>query len=342
MNLYTLGWSSLSLSEELDPSTIARITAVHRSYMRAATGQKDINVYLPGNPNQIPVVGDWVSITPEFEDEQGEPASVMIEVLPRKSIFARWTDTGEQAIAANVDTVFAVTSANQDFKLNRLHRFVLLIRKGGAEPVVVLSKTDLSENPQELIQQIQEKLQVTVLGTSVVDGSGINGVLELMPNGSTSVFVGSSGVGKSSLVNTLLGEQVQVTKEIRGDDDKGRHATTARQMFAIPEKGLIIDTPGIREVQVFGDEQDVYEAFPEIEGLIRQCKYTDCQHETEPDCAIQKALSSGDLDPKEWESFLKLQREVAFVQRKQNKAEMSNTKKRWRDRTKEIRKLKKE
>jgi len=278
------------------------------------------------------VVGDWVTTTPEFEDEQGEPAALVKEVLPRTSFFARWTDRGEQPIAANVNTVFIVTSANQDFKVNRLHRFILLVRKGGAEPVIVLSKTDLVEDSSSLITEIEDKLQLKAIGTSIVDDSGIEKVLELMPEGSTSVFVGSSGVGKSSLVNRIMGEEVQLTKDIREDDAKGRHTTTSRQMFIVEGYGLVIDTPGVREVQIFGDEEDVLSAFPYIEELMHNCKFSNCQHDTEPGCAIQEALAANTLDASEWESFLKLQKEAEHVKRKHDKAEMANSKKRWKKR----------
>lgn len=341
MNLKDLGWDDFYNSLELDLNSIARITEVHRSHLRAAKERKFINVHVSGGTDLQPVVGDWVKTTPEFEDEQGEVAAVLAEVLPRRSVFSRWSNEGEQAIAANVDRVFIVTSANQDFNINRLHRFLLLVKKGGAEPVVILSKTDLLENPGELLTEAAEKLQVKVMGTSLVNDQGIEEVSQLLPVGSSSVFVGSSGVGKSSLVNRLLGEEVQLTKDIRGDDGKGRHTTTSRQMFAIPDKGLIIDTPGVREVQVFGELDDVLETFPKVAALIGRCKFSDCRHESEPGCAIRKALESGDLDDKEWQSYLKLQKEVEFAKRKNNKAEMSNSKKRWKQINKMIKNKKK-
>ena len=329
MNLKTLGWSS-HFPQDIDLSSLARITAVHRSHMRAMTADKDINVHLPGSLNEIPVVGDWVVTTPEFEDEQGEPAALIREVVPRSSILARWTDRGEQAIAANVDQVFIVTSANQDFKFNRLHRFILLVRKGGAEPVVILSKTDLNQDFSSLVNEARAKLQIEVIGTSLVDDSGLSEVFDLMKEGSTSVFVGSSGVGKSSLVNRIMGQEVQLTQDIRSDDDKGRHTTTSRQMFIVENHGLIIDTPGVREVQIFGDEEDVLSAFPYIEELSEQCKFSNCQHDTEPGCAIQEALMSGALDSAEWESYLKLQKEAEYLKRKNDKSEMANSKKRFK------------
>lgn len=327
-----MGWSShFSSGQETDTSTIARIIAVHRSHMRGVREQGEINLYLPGNTETLPTVGDWVSITPEFEDEQGEPAAIVQKVLDRKSSLARWTSSGRQIMAANLDSVFIVTSANEDFSINRLQRFLLLCQEGGCAPIAVVSKTDLHEDPKGLIDDLRKKLGIPVIGTTLTTGEGVDQIQELMPPGSTSVFVGSSGVGKSSLVNTLLGESVQIVQDIREDDGKGRHTTTSRHLFQVPGYGLIIDTPGLREVQVFGSDEAIEETFPKIAALAERCRFADCNHETEPGCAIQEALESGDLDASEWENFTKLQKEAAYVRRKEDKAEMANSKKRWKD-----------
>ena len=331
MNLKSLGWSSFGYTDDIDIKAIARITAVHRSHLEAAKDDKKLNIHLSGGLETQPVVGDWVVTTPEFVDEQGKTAAVAREVLKRESIFARWTDSGEQAFAANINTVFIVTSANQDFNYNRLHRYVLLVQKGGAKPVVVLSKADLSDSSCQLAQEIRQKLKVEVIAASSLNGTGLDELLTMMPIGSTSVFVGSSGVGKSSLVNKLLGEEIKLTRAIREDDAKGRHTTTARQLVEVASHGVIIDTPGIREVQVFGGNDDVASTFPYIDELTQACRFGDCQHQSEPGCAILEALESGALDETEWQSYLKLQKEVAHVQRKQNKADMANAKKRWKE-----------
>lgn len=341
MSLSQMGWSSYFSSDNPDISSVARIITVHRSHMRAVCEHGEINLYLPGNIETIPTVGDWVLMTPEFEDEQGQPAAIVREVLERKSSMARWTSSGRQVMAANVDRVFIVTSANEDFSVNRLQRFLMLCQEGGTEPVVLISKLDLHETPSQLLKDLQAKLTVPTIGTSLISGEGTSKVLQLMPRGSTSVFVGSSGVGKSSLVNSLLGKQVQVTQEVREDDGKGRHTTTSRQLFQIPEHGLIIDTPGLREVQVFGGDDSLEQTFPQVMELSRHCRFADCQHQTEPGCAIQEALESGSLEPSEWENFGKLQKEAAFARRKVDKVEMANSKKRWKDINVMMRKRKK-
>ena len=330
MDLYALGWSSFRNLNDVDTSTVARVTAIHRSYFRAINSETELNLYLSGQVTESLAVGDWVIHTPLFEDEQGEKAAIIKEIVQRKSLLSRWTNRGEQVIAANIDTVFVVTSANQDFNLNRLQRFLLLIKKGGAYPVVILSKSDLLDNPNQLLQEVEARLQIKVITTSIVKEVGINEIFDLMPLGSTSVFVGSSGVGKSSLVNRLLGQEVQGTQGVREDDDKGRHTTTSRQMFFIPGKGLIIDTPGVREVQVFGGAEVVDQTFPEVSTLISRCRFSDCGHSNEPGCAVREAIEKGALEEKEWQNYQKLQREVAFAVRKVDKAESANSKKRWK------------
>jgi len=331
MNLSLMGWSSFFEDEDFDTDYIARVIAVHRSHMIAITQHKEINLHFSGQVSQAPAVGDWVVTTPEFVDEQNVSAALIKKVLQRKSKISRSSSTGEQVIAANIDNVFIVTSANQDFNINRMHRFLLLIHEGGARPVVVLSKTDLDKDHQILIDTIKEKLSVDVIGTSILGDSGLKELLAHMPEGSTSVFVGSSGVGKSSLVNKILGQELQVTRFIREDDSKGRHATTSRQLFFVQGHGMIIDTPGVREVQVFGSAESLGEVFQNIEELIGKCKFSNCQHETEAGCAILEGLTTGELERGEWENYLKLLREMAYVNRKQDKAAASNAKKRWRD-----------
>ncbi|MEZ4873127.1 MAG: ribosome small subunit-dependent GTPase A [Bdellovibrionales bacterium] len=341
MDLSMLGWSSFSEKYEGDIKSVARVLAVHRSHLLARTEDKEINLYLSGYIDEPPCVGDWVTITPEFEDEQGRPAAIVRSILERKSEMARWMGNNKQVMAANVDQAFIVTSANQDLNINRLHRFLLLIKRGGISPIIILSKIDLIENADEQIKTVSAKLKVPVIGTSMITNLGIENVLELMPLGSTSLFVGSSGVGKSSLVNRLLGSDVQLVQEIRSDDDKGRHTTTGRELFFIPNGGMVIDSPGVREVQVFGGLDEMGEVFPEIEAYVNSCRFNNCRHESEPGCAIQEALQSGDLDAKEWENFLKLRREMEFVQRKTNKVASSNAKKRWRNINMAMRKRKK-
>lgn len=275
-------------------------------------------------------VGDWVEITPEFIDEQNKNAAIIKQILPRRTKLARASNKGEQIIASNIDSVFIVTSINHDLNINRLQRYCLLVNESGAEPVIVLSKIDLNSNYLEIANNIKQNLGIEVLCTSITDSIGINELLKLTPLGSTSVFIGSSGVGKSSLVNHLLNKAIQSTQEIREDDSKGRHTTTSRALFQIPNHGLIIDTPGVREVSVLGSSESLNETFPLIKELTIQCKFNDCQHQTEPGGAILNALDEGKLSAKEWENYKKLQAELLHSKRKSSKAEQSNSKKRWK------------
>ena len=333
MNLESLGWSEAFQAYNSQIDSVARIVAVHRSHLRAITLSGEINIHYSSGFTQALAVGDWVLIDSLFVDDQGDPAALVKELIPRKSKISRVVggdQSEEQIMAANVDTAFVVTSINQDFNISRLQRYLVLIRKGGATPVIVLSKTDLKSSYIPIIKDLKDKLDkdILILATSVVNKTGIDQLKDLVGAGSTSVFIGSSGVGKSSLVNFLLGQDIQLVKAIREDDDKGKHTTTSRQMFFIPNSGMIIDTPGIRDVSVFGAEDNLSDTFSDIEELTTQCKFSDCKHMTEPGCAIRQALETQQLEQKRWDNYNKLAKEIAFNNKKMSKKNSSNTKKR--------------
>lgn len=335
MSLESLGWSKAFQSYNLQDDSIARIIAVHRSHFRAITINGEINIHHSSGFSQSLAVGDWVVTTPFFTDDQGESAALVKELIPRKSKLSRMSageQSQEQLIAANVDTVFVVTSINQDFNISRLQRYVLIIKKGGARPVIVLSKTDLKSSYTQIMADLKAKLdkEILVLPISLINKVGIEQIKTLLPVGSTSVFVGSSGVGKSSLVNFLLGQEAQHIQEIRVNDGKGKHTTTSRQMFFIPDGGMIIDTPGIRDVGVFNTETNLSETFSEIEELLTHCKFSDCHHITEPGCAILQALETQQLEKKQWDNYNKLSKEIAINNSKMNKKLSSDSKKKWK------------
>jgi ribosome biogenesis GTPase len=334
MNLKALGWSEAFETPAEGTENLARIIAVHRSHLRGVTVTGNINIHYSGDYTQDPVaVGDWIVMRDPFVDGQNKSAAIIKELVPRKSKIARIAagdHIKEQVIAANIDIVFIVTSINQDFNLNRLQRYLFLIRQGLARPVILLSKTDLESSYDKIIQDLSDKIDgdVLIIPTSVITEKGVDQVKDLIAEGCTSVFVGSSGVGKSSLVNFLLGSQVQAVKEVRDDDDKGKHTTTSRKLFFIPDGGMIIDTPGIRGVSVFGSEEVLSDKFEQIEELMTKCKFSNCSHTTDPGCAIVEALKSGGLDTTQWENYLKLSAETAFNNNKLNKqaANTSNKK----------------
>ncbi|MBI4405919.1 MAG: ribosome small subunit-dependent GTPase A [Deltaproteobacteria bacterium] len=341
MSRLLLGWSDYWAPFIQADDKIIRITAVHRGLFEASDGNTDFRCYLSGklqhstsSAGELPAVGDWCIVSSPFINEQNLPALLIQRVLPRRSKISRvaaGTVADEQIIAANVNYAFIVTSANRDLNINRLHRYVLLAEEGAVTPVVLLSKIDLCHDYCFQVEKIKQALpQVGVVCTSMQGQIITDELRSLLKPGTTSVFIGSSGVGKSTLVNHLLGKQIQATKMIREGDDRGRHATSARELFLIPNGGMIIDTPGLRELRVFGSEENVKATFKSVNELARECRFSDCSHAAEPGCAVQAAVVAGDIDAKEIENYQKLLREMEHKNRKMDKRFASNAKKRWK------------
>ncbi len=272
-----------------------------------------------------PAVGDYVL---------GEPQpggwTLITEVLPRQSVLARKDPGGQsQILAANVDTLFIVTSANQDLNLNQLERYAALATAGGVRPVIVLNKIELASDPHALLDEIAARFPtLDIFGTSANEGWNLDALEQYAQPNCTVAFVGSSGVGKSTLTNALIGHAVAETSGIRSGDDRGRHTTTHRELHRTPNQAFVIDTPGLRTVGLT-DETDVESLFPDIEELTRRCRFSDCAHDTEPGCAVTAALESGELLPERWENFVKLGKELAYERRKGSKALQSEEKKHW-------------
>jgi len=338
LNIYDFGWNDQITSEPFETENIARITTVHRGYSRAITESGEVNVYLSGQfhleRDFTLAVGDFVRIGPRFIDEQDLTAAILMELYPRRSKFSRiaaGSDSKEQVLASHLDLLFIVTSANEDMSLNRLQRFILLAKNGGIEPVVVLSKTDLNPKSNELLIDIEARTPgVKVIGCSAIQKTGLECIEVFISKGKTAAFVGSSGVGKSSLVNCLLEEERQKTLEIREEDGKGRHTTTSRELFFLKNGGMVIDTAGLREVQIFSEESSLSDTFQEITRRAQACKFSDCSHESETGCAIQSGLLNGEIREDEYQNYLKLLKEVQYTKRKMNRVTSSNDKKRWK------------
>ncbi len=258
----------------------------------------------------FPVVGDWVMVD-RRDNKTGE--AVIHGILPRKSAFGRkaaGTSNESQIVAANIDTIFICMSLNANFNLRRLERYLAVAWSSMAKPVVVLTKADLCADLEGYLAEAEEvTMGADILVCSAMEEDGYETLLPYISEGKTVAFVGSSGVGKSTMINRLMGEEVLATREI-GEADKGRHTTTHRQLLLLPGGGMVIDTPGMRELQI--DSADLSRSFEDIEDLAAMCRFRDCTHTKEPGCAVLDAISRGELSRKRFESFKKLEKEMGY------------------------------
>jgi ribosome biogenesis GTPase / thiamine phosphate phosphatase len=275
-------------------------------YWAEVTGKMMFNA---GAKADYPVVGDMVNI-----DELEDGHAVIQEIMPRKSLLGRKAAGKDevQPIAANIDTAFVVQAMDQDYNLNRFERYLTIIEAGKIEPAVILNKTDLISESEldEKIAQVKERFNgIPVVATSATGKSGIEELRRAIKAGKIYCFVGSSGVGKSSIVNELLGEELLKTKNISASTGKGRHTTTHRELFILENGGMVIDNPGIREVGLADAGEAVANVFDDISELAKECKFADCRHQCEPGCAVRAALDCGDLSEEKYSNYLKLKKE---------------------------------
>jgi ribosome biogenesis GTPase len=302
---------------------VARVIADFGQKLRLISGDGEVLAtkaphFFTTSGIDVPAVGDWV-VFKEFED-QTEP--MILEVLKRKTKFSRAAagiELKEQVVAANVDIVFLIQSLNKDFNLRRLERYLIAAWESGATPVVVLTKADICTDWEIKIQEVYEICTgMEVLAVSSLTGQGMDAVKSYLEPGRTIALLGSSGVGKSTLVNMLSGKEMLKTQEIREGDSRGRHTTTHRELVLLPEGGLILDTPGMRTLSLWEAEEGMNEVFGEIEELITKCRFSDCLHKNEPGCAVRSALQKGTLSEKRWNNWLKLQKELLFLDQKKD------------------------
>jgi ribosome biogenesis GTPase / thiamine phosphate phosphatase len=327
-SLEQLGWNSnlnnqLTSSSNTKDDLIGRIISINHSIYTVISEQAELLTTLDGKLQfalkqsklEMPAVGDWVII--KNSDQQ---SPLITNVLNRFSSLHRSScgkKTDKQVIAANIDYIFIVSGLDQDFNIRRLERYVTMAWESGAQPVLLLNKSDIIDKEQLLDIQYQVECiapGVTVHMISALKNNGIDQLTQYLQTGKTIVLIGSSGCGKSTLVNQLSGKNLQKTNAIRESDGRGRHTTVRRDLFILKNGGIIIDNPGLREIQLYAEQDALDMTFADIEGFTDNCKFKDCSHQSEPGCAVQQALLDGELKPDRYASYLKLQKELNFLQ----------------------------
>ena len=341
MNLHDLGWDD-GFAAALEPHhdcVPGRVSAQHRGEYDVLAEAGELRAHVAGRLRHdassgadLPAVGDWVALRDD----------VIHAVLPRRSAFLRKVNLGAaeaQVLAANLDSIFVVTGLDADFSPRRIERYLTLAWESGATPVLVLTKADLCADPLALLLEAEAvAMGVNVHVVSNLTGEGIDELAPYLAPARTVALLGSSGVGKSSLANRLLGHEAQATKEL-AEDGTGRHTTTARHLFRLPGGALLVDTPGLREVQLWDADEGIHEAFADVDELAAGCRFNDCAHQREPGCAVQQAIDDGQLPRERLQSYRALQRELARLARKQDARLRSEERKKWVKQTRSRRKV---
>jgi ribosome biogenesis GTPase len=281
---------------------------------------------MKSNALSRPAVGDWVAIV----HPEGHETAVIEAILTRTSAFTRkdpGEDTSQQVILANVDVVFTVTALGEDpINIARLERKLVLAHESGAQPIIVLTKGDRCADIEDEVRRVRAVAdKVPVIVTSAVTGEGTDELRAMVPAQTTAAMIGSSGVGKSTLINCLLGTQRQATGAVRESDDKGRHVTVAREIVLVPDGGIMIDTPGMRAVALWRADEGLARTYPEITEATNRCKFTDCTHQSEPQCGVKAALDSGEINPARFERYSKLREELDDLDQKREEKRRAAT-----------------
>lgn len=352
MQLIELGWDSY-FEKQFEPYkpeglTPVRVIRENRQNYLAWSEAGELIAEVSGRfrhdavgKGDFPAVGDWAAA----EVLANEGKAVIQAVLPRKSAFLRKVPgpvTEEQVVAANIDTAFIVCGLDGNFNLRRIERYLTLSWESGAVPVVLLNKADICPEAEERRNEVEAAaIGVPVCAISAACDQGLDGLRHYLTPGRTAAFLGSSGVGKSTIINRLLGTDRFAVGEVSDSDSRGRHTTTSRELVMLPDGGLVIDTPGMRGLKVWGDEDGLKQAFEDIEALAADCRFRDCRHGNEPGCAVRAAVESGTLDAGRLQSFQKLQKELRYLADRQTMTPNALEKERWKQISKMVRNFKK-
>lgn len=354
MSLNEYGWNG-SLERAFEPHRAeglkpGRVILVQRGVYRLGTDDGEVDVRIPGrlrheakDDEDLPAIGDWVAFEPR------DPGPGLIQaILPRKTRIVRagaGKRTRQQVVAANVDTVFLVLGLDGDWSPRRLERLLSMVWESGAEPVVLLNKMDVLDRDTALARYDEADAAAPGVPVYLLSAKKDEGLEELEPHlepGRTVALIGSSGVGKSTLINRLLGEERLATAEVRSRDDRGQHTTTHRELVPLESGALLIDNPGIREVQLWSAEEGLSEAFEDVEELAARCRFRDCQHEQEPGCAVLEAVEEGELSEARLANYRKLQRELAYQERRQDEGARLAEQRKWKSIHRNMKKLREE
>jgi ribosome biogenesis GTPase len=339
MDLTKLGWNA-DLNQQFAPHHAkglvpARVAVEDKHFFRVWTAEAELLAQVTGkcfheargSNSKLPKVGDWVAVKLVVNEEK----AMIQAILPRRTQLCRkMTGRGsnEHILATNIDTAFMVTAADASFDATRLEQMLVMAHESGARPVVLLNKIDLCDDlDARLADATRVASDALVLAACALTGRGVEKLAQLIKPGDTAVFIGTSGVGKSSLINRLYGEDIQATVEVRTNDAKGRHTTSWREMIFLPQGGVVIDTPGMREFHIWIGSEGSKQTFPEVDALAVRCHFRDCTHTKENQCAVLEALAAGTLPRERYDSFRKLQLEIRYLREAEKRAAWQERKK---------------